>query len=69
MSERIAVDQTVHFGKPCVADTRIPVLSVLELVREGIPFGEIIQNYYPDLKTEDIRACLQYALPLNGFNR
>ena len=36
--------------------------NVLELVREGISFGEIIRDYYPDLKPEDIRACIQYAM-------
>ncbi len=35
MKERIAVNPAVHFGKPCVAGTRIPVQSVLELVREA----------------------------------
>ena len=62
MKERIAVDPRIHFGKPCVSGTRIPVQTVLELVREEIPFAEIIRDYYPDLKTEDIRACIQYAI-------
>lgn len=62
MSERIAVNPTIHFGKPCVAGTRIPVQSVLELVREGITFVEIVRDYYPDLDVEDIRACVQYAI-------
>ncbi len=29
MRERIEMDPNVHFGKPCVAGTRIPVQSVL----------------------------------------
>jgi uncharacterized protein (DUF433 family) len=61
MRARIAVDANVHFGKPCVAGTRIPVYNVLELVREGIPFETIIQGYYPDLEVEDIQACVQDA--------
>jgi len=56
MKERIAVNPTIHFGKPCVARTRIPVQSVLELVREGISFAEILRDYYPDLEPEDVRA-------------
>lgn len=40
MSERIAVNPTVHFGKPCVAGTRIPVQNILELVREGMFFAD-----------------------------
>jgi uncharacterized protein (DUF433 family) len=62
MRERIAVNPNIHFGKPCVAGTRIPVQSVLELVSEGLSFEEIIQDYYPDLEIEDIRACIQYAI-------
>ena len=62
MREKIAVNPNIHFGKPCVAGTRIPVQSVLELVSEGIPFAEIIRDYYPDLKVDDIRACVRYAI-------
>ena len=40
MKERIAVSSQIHFGKPCVAGTRIPVQSVLELVREGLSFSD-----------------------------
>ncbi len=62
--DRIEVNPNIHFGKPCVAGTRIPVQNVLELVRDGIAFDKILQDYYPDLKVEDIRACLQYAIEL-----
>jgi len=41
MMERIAVNPKVHFGKPCVAGTRITVQSVLELLDEGLTFEEI----------------------------
>ncbi|HHT9151911.1 MAG TPA: DUF433 domain-containing protein [Candidatus Wujingus californicus] len=33
-------------------------------MKEGLSFKEIIRNYYPDLKIEDIKACIQYALQL-----
>ncbi|MBQ11350.1 MAG: antitoxin [Planctomyces sp.] len=62
MAYRITVDPNVHFGKPCVTGTRISVLNVLELVKEGVSFDQIIQDYYPDLGIDDIRACLQYAI-------
>ena len=62
MRKRIAVNPNIHFGKPCVTGTRIPVQNVLELVRDGIPFDKIIKDYYPDLQVEDIQACVQYAL-------
>ena len=62
MKNRVSVNPQIHFGKPCVAATRIPVQNVLELVREGLSFAEIICDYYPDLQPEDIRACVQYAI-------
>ncbi len=64
MSERIAVDPSIHFGKPCVATTRIPVVDVLELVSEGLTFDTIIADYYPDLEAADIRACVRHAIEL-----
>lgn len=64
MKERIEVNQGVHFGKPCIAGTRVPVTDVLELVREGIAFDEIITKYYPDIQTEDIKACLNYVIDI-----
>jgi uncharacterized protein (DUF433 family) len=64
MKERISVNPAVHFGKPCVAGTRIPVQNVLELVREELAFTEVIRDYYPELAPEDIRACIQYAIDI-----
>ncbi len=64
MIERITVHPKIHFGKPCIAGTRITVQNVLELLDEGLSFNEIIQNYYPDLQVEDVRACLRYAIAL-----
>ena len=62
--DRILIDTRIHFGKPCVASTRIPVEDILELVQEGISFDEIIQKYYPDLEIADIKACVVYATEL-----
>ncbi|MEB3882731.1 DUF433 domain-containing protein [Lyngbya sp. CCY1209] len=36
--EKITVDSQIHFGKPCIAGTRIPVQSILELLDEGLSF-------------------------------
>ena len=62
MSKGIAVRSDVHFGKPCVEGTRITVQNILELVREGLPPGEICRDYYPDLTADDVAACVQYAI-------
>jgi uncharacterized protein (DUF433 family) len=62
MKERIEVNPNVHFGKPCIAGTRITVQDVLELVKEGFSFATIIKDYYSELKVEDIQACIEYAI-------
>ena len=36
--------------------------ACLSSSREGIPFSQIIEDYYPELEPEDIRACVQYAI-------
>lgn len=47
-------------GKPCVRNTRIAVYDVLGWLASGMTKEEILQDY-PELTTEDIQACLQYA--------
>ena len=69
MFERITVNPDIHFGKPCIAGTRIPVQSVLELLNDGLSFEEIIQDYYPDLTVADIQSCLEYAAAPDASER
>ena len=64
MNSLIAIDQNVHFGKPVIAGTRITVQDVLELINDGLSFEQIKSDYYPDLSTEDIKACVDYAIAL-----
>ena len=35
--------------------------NILELVEQGRRFEEIRTDFYPELKVEDIQACLRYA--------
>ncbi|MDV7395125.1 DUF433 domain-containing protein [Arthrospira platensis SPKY1] len=64
MNDRITVNPLIHFGKPCIAGTRITVQAVLELLDAGLSFEQIIRDYYPDITTKDIQACIQYAIAL-----
>jgi uncharacterized protein (DUF433 family) len=64
MVDRIAVDSRIHFGKPCVAGTRITVRNVLELLDEGISIEKIVADYYPELTPDDVHACMRYAIAL-----
>ena len=62
--DRIVVRPDIHFGKPCVAGTRIQVKDVLELVEKGLSFEAVIRDHYPDLTLEDVKACVHYALEI-----
>ncbi len=58
--ERIVVDPQIHFSKPVIQGARITVQNALELIIEGLSFDQIIKDYYPGLKKEDIQACTLY---------
>ncbi|MCI0699167.1 DUF433 domain-containing protein [candidate division KSB1 bacterium] len=58
----ISVNPGIHFGQPCIAGTRITVANVLELIEAGVSIQKIIEEYYPDLIEEQIKACVQYAI-------
>lgn len=58
--ERISVDPTVRFGKPCIRGTRISVGDVLEYLAGGMSEDQLLKEF-PQLAREDIRACLVYA--------
>lgn len=57
---RIVIDPAVRFGKPCVRGTRITVGDVLSYLASGMREEEILSDF-PQLTTEDVRACLAYA--------
>jgi uncharacterized protein (DUF433 family) len=59
--ERVSVRPDICHGKPCVRGTRIQVAQVLDLIGAGKNFQEIMGSYYPDLTSDDIRACLEFA--------
>ena len=58
--ERIAVDPAIRFGKPCVRGTRISVGDVLGYLAGGMSEAQILADF-PQLTSDDVRACLAYA--------
>ena len=58
--ERISIDPNVRFGKPCVRGTRITVGDVLGYLAGGMSEDEVLADF-PQLRPDDIRACLAYA--------
>ncbi len=53
----------VMMGKPCVRGTRIPVYLLLEKMAAGESFDQLLVAY-PQLVSDDLRACLEYAATL-----
>jgi len=58
--DRITFDPEQCGGRPCIRGMRIRVKDVLEMLVGGASEPQILEDF-PDLKAEDIRACLQYA--------
>jgi len=58
--ERIVIAPDLHHGDPCIKGTRIPVATILGSLADGM-MPEEIQEAYPQLTGEDIRAALAYA--------
>ncbi len=64
--ERIASDPLVLRGKPCIKGTRIPVALILGYLAAARTTEAILREF-PDLKPQDIAACLDYARELAEF--
>ena len=58
--DRISLEPTVRFGKPCVHGTRIAVGDILGYLAGGMSEDQLLADF-PQLTREDIRACLAYA--------
>ncbi|HEY0780781.1 MAG TPA: DUF433 domain-containing protein [Gemmatirosa sp.] len=58
--DRISVDPTVRFGKPCVRGTRLSVGDVLGYLAGGMTEAEVLGDF-PQLTREDVRACYAFA--------
>ena len=56
----ITIEPGKRGGKPCVRGLRITVYDVLEMLASGMTHEEILKDF-PDLREQDIFACLAYA--------
>lgn len=57
---RITVNPAVMTGLPCIRGMRIPVTTILGLLATGATEKEVLADY-PDLESDDLKACLAYA--------
>jgi uncharacterized protein (DUF433 family) len=57
---RITIDPAIHDGDPCIKGTRVPVSVIVASIADGDTF-EQIQDAYPHVTSDDIRAALKFA--------
>jgi uncharacterized protein (DUF433 family) len=65
MSDRIEINPEVCGGRPVVRGTRITVDTVLGYLSAGDSFDDVLAGH-PNLTSEDIRACIEYARRLGA---
>jgi uncharacterized protein (DUF433 family) len=56
----ITIEPGKRGGRPCIRKMRIAVGDVLGWLSNGMSHEQILSDY-PELREEDIRACLAYA--------
>lgn len=65
--KRITIDPAICHGKPIIRGLRYPVENMLELLASGMTQEEILADY-SDLESDDLLACLVYAMYLAKTN-
>ncbi|MBD3213323.1 MAG: DUF433 domain-containing protein [Candidatus Lokiarchaeota archaeon] len=58
--ENIIRDPEICGGAPVIKGTRVLVMDILDWIKEGKTFEEILENY-PTISREDIREIISYA--------
>ncbi|MBL8864612.1 MAG: DUF433 domain-containing protein [Gemmataceae bacterium] len=63
LTDRITFDPAVLGGKPTIRGLRIGVEQILRSLSAGVPEAELLADF-PDLESDDFRACYAYAAEL-----
>ncbi|MBS4029226.1 MAG: DUF433 domain-containing protein [Ignavibacteriales bacterium] len=58
--EYISINPNIRFGKPCIKETRIAVVDILQWLASGMSFEEIMEDF-PGIQREHILAALTFA--------
>lgn len=56
----ITIEPGKRSGQPCIRGMRITVQDVLEYLAGGMTAEEVLADF-PELTSEDLRACLAFA--------
>ena len=66
--DRITIIKGLMGGKPTIRGLRFPVSDVLELFQSGMTREQILEEH-PSLESEDINACIEYAIEQVNENK
>lgn len=58
--ERIQIAGDLHHGDPCIAGTRVPVVTIVSSLADGMSAAEVMAEY-PQLSLDDIHAAMACA--------
>jgi len=58
--ERIVRDPEICGGQPTIKGTRVLVTVILDYLKDGISFDEILESF-PSITREDIQEIIAYA--------
>ena len=67
MNNQIISDPNICHGQACVKGTRIPVHQIIHMLAAGNTIESLLKEF-PNLKKDDILACLDYAATLTEEN-
>ena len=56
----ITINPDIRFGKPCINNTRIAVVDILQWLASGMTYEEIMEEF-PSIKKVHILAALAFA--------
>ena len=59
IAPRIVVDESVHFGKPVIKGTRVPVETIVGKLAGGMTREQVEQDF--GITKDDVLAALAYA--------
>lgn len=63
--KKITINPKVHFGKPVIAGTRVPVDLVIGKIAGGMEISKVMKEY--DLTKKQVLAALRYAAKIVSF--
>ncbi|MCH6232494.1 DUF433 domain-containing protein [Cognataquiflexum rubidum] len=68
LDKYISINPDIRFGKPCIVNTRIAVIDILEWLASGMTYEEILEDF-PSLTREHILAALNFAAKREGITK